>query len=562
MIDVRVVSALTVAALAGHAIASDPWAEPAGFYNGATGTGPTLKSQLSSIMTSGHIQRTYGAFRNSARLHDVDPSDANRVILAYNRASVVGQWDNGVTWNREHVWPQSLQPGSASNSSTGNLGDPHALRPCNPSINSSRGNKPFGWDDSSGTYGSLGANYFPGDADIGDIARSLMYSDTRWGSSLGISLTDGTPSGNQMGDLSSLVAWHFRDTPDEFERRRNHVIYSSAENPIWYTNNRNAFVDRPEFVWSVYKGQSNDTQLSVSVPDADGLSFLAVDLDPVFVGATPGSESVSLAKTGLDGTYFEVVTTGDAESDVTGRHNAFPITLVPITSTPISVTIGSASTAGAKSGEVFIDNLDVTSGAGNGMAAQDADDIISVTLDVLDHAEGSFDAAADINTLAIEFGAVPLGVPATITFDVHNLESTPGFTGSLWISPGAASGDAELSIDLTGALIEAGASESITATLDTSALGAFGATIEIVASDDPAVAGALADEPLVITLSGTVGDGCPADLDGNGALNVDDIDLFVTAFLAADPAADCDGSGTLNVDDIDCFVASFLAGCP
>ncbi|GJM18962.1 MAG: hypothetical protein DHS20C14_11750 [Phycisphaeraceae bacterium] len=26
-------------------------------------------------------------------------------------------------------------------------------------------------------------------------------------------------------------------------------------------------------------------------------------------------------------------------------------------------------------------------------------------------------------------------------------------------------------------------------------------------------------------------------------------------------AADCDGNGTLNVDDIDCFVASFLGGC-
>ncbi|MEQ8768958.1 MAG: hypothetical protein RIB60_00460 [Phycisphaerales bacterium] len=56
---------------------------------------------------------------------------------------------------------------------------------------------------------------------------------------------------------------------------------------------------------------------------------------------------------------------------------------------------------------------------------------------------------------------------------------------------------------------------------------------------------------------------CAADCDGNGALNLDDIDCFVAAFLASDLAgADCDGNGALNLDDIDCFVSAFLAGCP
>ncbi|MEQ8850173.1 MAG: hypothetical protein RIB32_00150 [Phycisphaerales bacterium] len=55
---------------------------------------------------------------------------------------------------------------------------------------------------------------------------------------------------------------------------------------------------------------------------------------------------------------------------------------------------------------------------------------------------------------------------------------------------------------------------------------------------------------------------CPADCDGNGTLNLDDVDCFVAAFLASDAAADCDASGTLNLDDVDCFVASFLGGCP
>lgn len=54
---------------------------------------------------------------------------------------------------------------------------------------------------------------------------------------------------------------------------------------------------------------------------------------------------------------------------------------------------------------------------------------------------------------------------------------------------------------------------------------------------------------------------CPADLDGSGTLNIDDIDEFIAAFLAGDLAADIDGNGSLNVDDIDGFAASFLAGC-
>ncbi|GJM17800.1 MAG: hypothetical protein DHS20C14_00130 [Phycisphaeraceae bacterium] len=55
--------------------------------------------------------------------------------------------------------------------------------------------------------------------------------------------------------------------------------------------------------------------------------------------------------------------------------------------------------------------------------------------------------------------------------------------------------------------------------------------------------------------------GCPADLDGNGVLNVDDVDAFVSLFLEGNLAADLTGDEVLNVDDIDAFVESFLSGC-
>ncbi|CAN0355614.1 unnamed protein product, partial [Ectocarpus sp. 4 AP-2014] len=234
---------------------------PAGYYDSATGTGTTLKSQLATIMSTGHILRSYGNFRDSAAITDRDPNNPNNILLAYNRASVPATWDQGNTWNREHTWPQSRQPGSASNGTTGNLGDPHALRPSNPGVNSNRGNDPFGTASSSGSNGSVGSYYFPGDVDKGDTARQLFYSATRYS---GLTLVNGSPSGNQMGDLAALLDWHYSDAPDEFELNRNDSIYSQALNPSYYTNNRNAFIDRPEFVWSVFVDQQNDTQLTLS----------------------------------------------------------------------------------------------------------------------------------------------------------------------------------------------------------------------------------------------------------------------------------------------------------
>ncbi|MGF1633726.1 MAG: hypothetical protein ACFCVE_07735 [Phycisphaerae bacterium] len=127
------VAAVVVSQTFAFQAAADAFDAPASYYNnvapGATGT--TLKSQLQTAMASGHVQRNYGAFRDIALYADRDPNNASRILLVYNRASVNAVWDSGSTWDREHVWPQSRQPGSASNSSTGNLGDAHALRPAN-----------------------------------------------------------------------------------------------------------------------------------------------------------------------------------------------------------------------------------------------------------------------------------------------------------------------------------------------------------------------------------------------------------------------------------------------
>ncbi len=500
----HICTAAILVGLAFPARATDP---PPGFYDGVTGTGSQLKSQLFDRMRAGHIQRRYGDFRYSAPLHDADPNRSGRVLLAYSRASVSSIW-NGSTWHREHVWPQSRQPGSASNSSRGNLGDPHALRPINPSINSSRSNKPFGGAGSSGSFGHRGSYYFPGNADRGDVARALFYSDTRYGPELGLRLVTGLPTGaNQMGDLDALVAWHYADVPDQFERHRNHVIYSQSENPNYHTNNRNAFIDRPELVWSVYRNQANDSQLSLAdaTVDVDGASRLDLSLGRAMVGAAaPGSRTVTLNKTGEAGAYYAISREGHAISSRDGRYNAFQTGGSMSASFEVGLAIDTATSARYE-GTVFIDNLDVTLQGGRGLGARDADDVISLSYEVLNHGNASFSLQEDRDDLLLDFGTVQQGEAVeTLGFDLFNLTDGP-LTAAIDITGFSAEGDdAVFMTDLEPmAGLEAGEGVAFSARIDTATRGTFESLYRITTHDAP-LPGARPGSDSVLRLTGVV----------------------------------------------------------
>ncbi|MEO2049473.1 MAG: endonuclease [Pirellulales bacterium] len=542
-----VVLILSAIALAG------PFDPPVGYYNSATGTGSTLKGQLTSVMSTGHIQRSYGDFRYSAAVTDADPDIPGNILLAYNRTSVSGVWNLGgqLPWNREHIWPQSRQPGSASNGIRGNLGDPHALRPADTNINSNRANMPFGFETTIGSHRSLGSYYFPGDADKGDTARQLFYSDTRYASS-GLSLTDSFPSGNQMGDRSSLLAWHYLDPPDEFERRRNQAIYSSTLNPTYYTNNRNAYIDRPEYVWSVYVDQQNDSRLYVgSEPAADGSSTLEVDLGSVLVGANvPSAQNTILHKSGFDGTYYEVASSGDATSSVTGRHHAFAINNTGSDSSILTVGLNTNTfSAGSRSGSVTIDNLDITTGAGTGHGENDGNDLLNISLNVLDHANASFSDVADLNTLLLDLGSVAQGsATPTWNFDLFNLESTTGFTAAMELDSILSTGDTStLTTDLTPligeAALDAGMSNTFTALFDTSVVGEFSASYTLRFSDED-LSGANQLTDLLLTLSGTVENAVVESADFDADSDIDGAD-----FLTWQRGLGLEGSATLEDGD-------------
>lgn len=70
-------------------------------------------------------------------------------------------------------------------------------------------------------------------------------------------------------------------------------------------------------------------------------------------------------------------------------------------------------------------------------------------------------------------------------------------------------------------------------------------------------------EFLVLTLCDLTGDCCPADLTGDGVLDLTDISAFVSAFVSQSPPADlAEPFGIYDLDDVSAFVASFTSGCP
>jgi endonuclease I len=553
---------LVATTVAAQSTSYDP---PANYYNLATGSGATLKSQLTSAMSAGHVQRNYGDLRYSAAITDRDPNNSNNILLVYNRASVPATWDNGSTWNREHLWPQSLQPGEATNSTKGALADPHALRPADPGINSSRGNKPFASDATTGAHRSLGTYYFPGDADKGDVARSMFYMDTRWTSS-GLSLTDNVPSSNQMGDLSSMLAWHYLDPPDEFERRRNHVIYSQSLNPTYYTNNRNAYIDHPEFVWSIYVDQANDSRITLggATANTDGSSVLNVDFGRAYVGQSAvTSSTVTLNKAGLDGTYYEVTTSGFATSSVNGGHNAFRMGQTDSRTLQVGLNTTTAA-AGLKQGQIVIDNLDITTQGGVGRGANDANDTIQLSLAVVNHPVASLSADADLRNWTFDLGEVTQGNGLVDAFDgvIANLAQSFGgafFAADLDLDAVTLTGGTGgISVDLLPfSGLAQGEQMTFSAFVDTATPGTKSADFSLLLSGENlpgAQSQALSLSFIVDVLAG----GLAGDFNSDGLVNLADYSVWRDNLgSTADLHGNGVNDGVVNSLDYDLWKANF-----
>jgi endonuclease I len=234
-------------------------------------------------------------------LADEDPLNPARVLDVYRNRSYLKGSDragtgSGITYNREHTWPNSLGFGSQ----TGNLGlpnapytDAHMLYLSDTQYNADRGNKPYANCPQSGGCGERvteahnnqggGSGVYPGNSNWvqgpdgnggsfetwgfrkGDIARAVLYMDVRYeGGTHGVTgqsepqlaltntrsliVTGSNQAVAYMGLLDDLIAWHLADPPDHRERSRNDVIYG-------FQGNRNPYIDHPEWVLCLHRNQ-------------------------------------------------------------------------------------------------------------------------------------------------------------------------------------------------------------------------------------------------------------------------------------------------------------------
>ncbi|MDN6280030.1 MAG: endonuclease [Psychroflexus sp.] len=250
--------------------------------------GEDLKSLITTLISDNETVRvhTYADIYTILDEADKSPLNSNKVWLIYTEQDKskylrqVGSESSG-RWNREHVFPRSrggfysieddgIATGIDSYWTTnadslrhGNS-DAHHLRPALSAENSSRGNKNFG--DYTGPDGNQGSFK-------GDVARAVLYMELRYNA---LSIVEGFPTtsdAGQLGDLQTLLEWHEQDPPDDYEMRRNNVIYN-------WQKNRNPLIDMPDLVDYIWGDKYGDTWYSTMSQDEFKTSKIQVYPNP------------------------------------------------------------------------------------------------------------------------------------------------------------------------------------------------------------------------------------------------------------------------------------------
>lgn len=242
-----------------------PWktsfSQPLGYYNGTENlTGEELKKALHDIIDD-HVDYTYSRAKYIINESDADPANPASVILFYLQESrdANSYGTGGDDINREHVWAKSHGNFSGLRPIDG---DAHNLRPADASVNQDRGNKDFDDVQLSGFQHEEALECWynddawePGPATKGQVARILFYMATRYegdedhGIDLEVVDRVDTYPNPEHGKLSTLIKWHNQYPPSDFERRRNEKLFQIQQN-------RNPFVDHPEFANLIWKNEN------------------------------------------------------------------------------------------------------------------------------------------------------------------------------------------------------------------------------------------------------------------------------------------------------------------
>ena len=210
---------------------------PSNYYNNATGTGYTLKTQLKTIITNGHSDQGYGNLYSGYQTTHIDnyyendgsvldfysenPTGTDTYFYTHGSNNCGNYNSENDCYNREHLMPQSV-----FSSASPMKNDIHFVVPSDGYVNGKRSSFAFGeisnptWTSSNGsklgpnTFGSYNGTVFePVDEFKGDIARSLLYFATRYESQVSSWNHSGMLNGTndqvyQDWFLDLLISWH------------------------------------------------------------------------------------------------------------------------------------------------------------------------------------------------------------------------------------------------------------------------------------------------------------------------------------------------------------------
>ena len=324
--------ASAVCTAAGEYVVADAAAD---YYSGITATGGTqLLGQLHDLITSSRTKySSYSDCRDQAT--KTDPGlDGRGVLEFYTHESVttyVGSSGGAGTWNREHVWPQSLSNGLYGTSGGGS--DLHHIRPSEKSLNETRGNARYGVVSNGapiyqgatnnsviGGY-STGSVFMPMDDVKGDVARIVMYMYTHYNTYSnsvfgGYAKTNGSKgesnyfgtltfskviaAGSESASIKLLLEWNKSDPVDDIERTRNSVAYS-------FQGNKNPFIDHPEYadaIWGTSTTPSVELK-SISLGDS-AITLSTGQTRTLTVTPNPSNASASVSWTSSDSSVATV----------------------------------------------------------------------------------------------------------------------------------------------------------------------------------------------------------------------------------------------------------------
>jgi len=333
---------------------------PNGYYNNATGSGATLKTQLYNII-KGHTEKSYDYLWTSFQVTDKKPngkvwdmySDVPNGTPPYEFTFVTDQCGSysgeGSCYNREHSWPKSW-----FNEGYPMYTDMFHLVPTDGYVNGMRSNYPYGevgsatWTSQNGsrlgscaTPGYNGTVFEPRDEYKGDFARAYFYMATRyedvnasWHSydpNAEAVLLNNTFPFFKTWFLNMLGEWHVQDPVSTKEIDRNNNIYNL------YQHNRNPFIDHPEYVYAIW-GVGASGILAVSTSTLTGFTYTA--------GSGPStSQSFNLSGSNLTGAPGNITVTAPTDFEVSGNNSSFGSSIqvayasATLASTPVYVRL-------------------------------------------------------------------------------------------------------------------------------------------------------------------------------------------------------------------------------